>query len=340
MKFYKYFSLDSKKKMQETLSALAERYFWLAKPSEFRDIFDNPWSLSRGSGRCIFDVISTFDLGDTLSRCRNGVVGNGLLWAVQQCLGLDIAIRTCQENLRLEDGPRRINQEILRYIQYYIETRIGILSFSESDDNLFLWENFADGSRGICIEFEFTDFASIPCFIDNPYIKIEKVDYTEDFPKRISLEDIVQTSSPHKADAALLEHLFTKNEKNKNEKEYRMVKLLENDAVLSRMFHRFKISRCILGTHFPEDQLSIVSSVLPPHVEIYRASLSPSDGMLITNGMMEGTENKYTAGIDRMLTIEDNAQSVDTSNPSGTKHICPQSRGQRFIIRQLCRRTR
>lgn len=64
-------------------------------------------------------------------------------------------------------------EENLKAQQNKILTQTGCTCFSEVKDNVLLWSHYADGHKGICLEFD----TSVPLFD-----KVKEVEYSQKFP--------------------------------------------------------------------------------------------------------------------------------------------------------------
>lgn len=324
-KFYKYFSLEGQK-MTDTLSALAGMYFWLAKPSDFDDALDNPWAFSKGCGHLIFEDDSILEVSKTLK-------DRSYSYGQDNDLVLETLRRFSHDHLdEKSEGSELADYDaacLMWEYQQSVEKRIGVFSFSGSPNNPYLWDKFTPGHRGICLEFEFIPYS------DGSYPIVGDVDYVRARPRRFSLADILSEEHPENK---LRESLFEKHEMYKSESECRLVEYATDgarrlelyddmqkwdydlpgdplgDDFRFREFRHFKITKCILGIGFPCKHLDIVSSVLPPHVEIAEIVMGKNGELEL--GQPEMT-SKYTAGMDRNFTRKDNKRSIDEHNPEG-----------------------
>lgn len=349
-KFYKYFSLDGHK-MTNTLSALAGMYFWLSKPSDFEDILDNPWSFSSGSKDPIFTIRNPSEMERDWRTKRKKYTRE----MIDQSQGFDtspffsiredVVWNNCDE-LFAELGipEKKDSRWILFELQSRIEEEVGILSFSDSYDNPYLWDKFGSGHRGICIEFEF-----IPYDIGSP--EIDKVSYVKNQTRQFVLDDVLQSDSSW---MALKESLTEKHKMYKSENEYRLIEDSTNTgrhASFSdeerdmfeekenpwdfytlrfshvpsdsernfRKFRHFRIVTCILGLGFPEEHLDIVLAVIPPHVDVEWVVMDNHGNLKVSREQRDGQRVwKYRAGKDREITRKKNKRSTDLVDPYGT----------------------
>ena len=171
----------------------------------------------------------------------------------------------------------------------------GICSFSDSPLNLYLWDKYASGHRGFCLEFELTEGRE----------PIE-VKYKDNRPLRFRLDEVLRKPR------LLWDSLSVKHKKFEAEKEFRIIEHhLEADpwdqGRVSRKFREFRLTTCILGVDFPVELVDIITAVLPPHVILEKARLDPyssltgKDGELHRLGFGSGPPRKYMAGRDRKI---------------------------------------
>jgi len=107
---------------------------------------------------------------------------------------------------RWKQAEKGVRKEALHWLQH----DIGVISFSEINDNILMWSHYAGGHNGICVEFRYTDRDHADFFA-----KAQRVAYKEKLP-------IVNfyTASPIKIAKALI---LTKSVHWSYEREWRMI---------------------------------------------------------------------------------------------------------------------
>lgn len=93
-------------------------------------------------------------------------------------------------------------------------THIGMLSLSESPDNILMWSHYADGHRGLCIKCDVSQFPEV----DD---KLHKVNYEEEYPRVTEYLHAMK----HGDNEAAMRLLFTRKSKHwKYEDEWRYIR--------------------------------------------------------------------------------------------------------------------
>ncbi len=284
--FYKYFGLDCRN-WNTTLSAIAGRYFWLANPANYGDATDNPWSYSRASREPIFLYHNNILSFEVLREIYGEIKANEQDWCDDP---IRYRFAGSWEN---DSWNGKTYSKYLYELQCYFVQHIGICSFSDSFSNLYLWDKYASGHRGFCLEFEFAEREG-----QEP-IKVTEVKYEDRRPLRFKLDEVLREP------CLLWDSLSVKHKKFEAEKEFRIIVSMEGDPCdqwrYNRKFREFRVTKCILGADFPVDLVPIITAVLPPHVVMVKAGLNPysvltgKDGELYTQGFGLG----YPAGMDR-----------------------------------------
>jgi hypothetical protein len=127
---YKYRSFHSKKDKQFVQAALLDQELYFAQPTEFNDLFD-----------CNLHIKATADPVICESRLRQlnpGMSNADIAALVARELSPE---RVAEIEHQVRDGVSRANAQI------------GILSLSAKSDDLLMWSHYADGHRGLCLEF-------------------------------------------------------------------------------------------------------------------------------------------------------------------------------------------
>lgn len=144
MKLYKYFTIND-----NFYSSIEESYLWFSKPSDFNDPFDCKMNLKKSPGRA----------GEQI-------------------------VKNLSEDLRalLTSPMDRDEFAYLMMKKTYNDLRdkIGIVCFSEVNDNILMWSHYGDKHKGICIEFE-TDEIDLKNSREN--LLPSKVNYSLEFPE-------------------------------------------------------------------------------------------------------------------------------------------------------------
>ena len=189
------------------------------------------------------------------------------------------------------------------YLQSLIANAIGICSFSDSPSNRHLWDRYASGYSGFCLEFVLTETEK------KKTVEVEEVRYDNNRENQFILDEVL------KSPRVLWDTLSIKNKEFEAEKEFRIIENLEVNmlevdifgrAPYIRKFYDFRLTRCILGSYFPVEILDLIMSVLPPHVIIAQL-LADVHGKLYDKnfGTRSGFNNyEYTSGMNSKILYE------------------------------------
>lgn len=308
--FWKYFRLDSET-WATTLSAIAGRYFWLANPAAFGDVTDNPWSYSKHSRMPVFfhhNAIDRYeriwDICDKIKAKREDEKEQNVPWPDRDRSLYDPFV--CRTIDMVEGKYKQKDSYFLYDIQSIGDNEAGVFCFSNSPDNMYLWDKYASSHSGFCLGFEFTEGHGIA--------EKAKVDYKDTRQLRFDLCEVLL--SPE----ILWGSFHTKDSRFKAEDEYRIVHSLNpihldpNSPFFSerRKFREFRLTECLLGVNFPANLVDILTAALPPHVVIGKAELPYlGNGDKKINFMGFGAGNRgtyYRAGRDRRILDQLNQQ--------------------------------
>lgn len=103
----------------------------------------------------------------------------------------------------------RGNKGISKFMLESLLNKVGVSSFTTSNDNILMWAHYADSNKGICLEFDYSDKKSLSY--------IEKVIYSEKYPTANLFKDF------DRAGEELRKACITKEKKWEYEEEYRMI---------------------------------------------------------------------------------------------------------------------
>jgi hypothetical protein len=86
-----------------------------------------------------------------------------------------------QKKLQLHREAKLIEQLGIDFVLDILETTLkdglketGVLSFSESHDNILMWSHYSDGHRGFCLQLDTTTFPQSDIFV--------QMDYRDEYP--------------------------------------------------------------------------------------------------------------------------------------------------------------
>jgi hypothetical protein len=130
---------------------------------------------------------------------------------------------------------KKWQEDCLEKAKTNIRTQIGVVCFSEFFDDILMWGHYADGHRGVCIQFRHDILAKNPALL--------KVEYRAEYP---SLNDYAHT--PSSLDKMMI---TTKADKWAYEQEWRLV----FDTTTGKVFRLpdHAVSSVILGCEMPAD---------------------------------------------------------------------------------------
>jgi hypothetical protein len=129
---------------------------------------------------------------------------------------------------------------------------LGVLCLSEVPDNILMWSHYAEGHKGLCLQFENTD------------IRAQKVEYTESYP------EINYLLTPE--DNQRIFTLFTKSNHWHYEKEWRIIEYQHGSGICT--FPKEKITGVIFGSEMPPEIKKLIRQWVgdrEPHIDVYEA---------------------------------------------------------------------
>lgn len=185
---------------ERTVAMLRDCVLWYSPASRFNDPFDCRFDVALRSSKEVEQMIGDgFDrgrgaIGAALStfvammRKRSEAAGAGL--QPPRETGLAAAAKTrdpFKVTIRQEDEQGRmrkrsagglfndVQSKRMRRLHDLLDEAFGVLCLSERSDDLLLWSHYADGHRGVCIEFDVGAHADVfPC--------LHRVKYERTYP--------------------------------------------------------------------------------------------------------------------------------------------------------------
>lgn len=151
-------------------------------------------------------------------------------------------------------------------IQGKVNKRTGVLSFSESNDNALMWSHYANGHRGMSLEF---DMAKWPEKVRTGYY-LARVEYAMCRP--------LPTLTPQEQAAVetLKKIAFTKHEDWRYEKEWRMICSFKNHCDPFLRFPKDALTGVIFGLRITDEDRCLMEHVIReakyPNLTIFEAS--------------------------------------------------------------------
>jgi len=121
---------------------------------------------------------------------------------------------------------------------------MGVISFTESPQNILMWSHYADEHKGICPEFTLDDKQTLND------VAIYKVSCEPDYPE-IDFKNIWNING-------LAKILLTKSEEWKSEKELRRITMSGNEL----LDYPIPLSGIIFGLRTPESEKSLIKKIL------------------------------------------------------------------------------
>jgi hypothetical protein len=157
----------------------------------------------------------------------------------------------------------------------------GVSCFTESNDNLLMWSHYADGGRGMCLEFS---------KVENLFEKAKKVTYSDAIPK-VSLGSLLVDEQYDQ----IVDLYRTKSSHWQYESEWRVI---HETAGTNWIYETSSLVGLYFGPNVPTDLLEIVCLILAgqnPTVKLYRGKRSESEFKV------EFEEFTYISHIDAVL---------------------------------------
>ncbi len=217
-KLYKYRPWD-----EYSRAIITENELWFSAPIDFNDPFD-----------CQFPEIPATEpevarryLTVQLEKDKARAVLSGNQSHVVFC------------DLALNDIPKWTDERILKFwwadhelAKFDVLHNSSICCLSETNDNLLMWSHYAEGHKGICLEFTYT--------LENQFGKPECVVYREDY----SVHDYNDWSSIDN-ESLLVDAIYTKSVHWSYEREWRLFELRAPYGV--RYFPKELLTGVIIG---------------------------------------------------------------------------------------------
>jgi len=158
---------------------------------------------------------------------------------------------------------RKMPDFTARYQREYMHN-VGCTCFSESNNNILTWSHYADGHKGLCLEFD----TSIELFN-----KVFKVNYSDSYPN-LDFVTLITMDKKDKISEAMLEPLLTKYTCWEYEKEWRAFHQEPNKLY---GYGTTGLKSVYFGTSIDEADLEIVCLILlgqHHNINFFRASKS------------------------------------------------------------------
>lgn len=146
-KLYKYQQITPR-----NIQNITDELIWIPKPESFNDPFDCNNKL-HGKNKYFESVLH---YKDTLDIKGNEAVFQPLITFLDsEKLTEKERIKHVEEILSLEGNDESIKTKFDRYEKkiYKMRSTIGVLSLSETRDNILMWSHYANNHTGICLEF-------------------------------------------------------------------------------------------------------------------------------------------------------------------------------------------
>lgn len=142
---------------EQTLTNLLEQTLYFSSPLDFNDPYDCAISTQVGG------TLTVEEVDELLQALRTKMTPTPELLK-----GIDLLDHGERCDLLIEGATIILNNGLQ---EFYASG--GVACFTESNDNLLMWSHYANGGRGICLEFD-TGY--------DPFLKIRKVEYMSEIP--------------------------------------------------------------------------------------------------------------------------------------------------------------
>lgn len=210
LKLYKYQSLTAS---SYTLENLQNRHIWFSKPEYLNDPFDCaiPFLLK--------NIENEKDWEDgykgLLSRFQKDFSAEKATRATK--LAREKFITNGKVNQLFRDHLTEVTNKNIEENRNSIR-EFGVACFSEDFDNILIWSHYADGHKGVCLEFDANYFPF------NHGDKLQRIVYKDTYPLVHPADFLIKKIIPH-------ETLTTKSTNWDYEKEWRVIHLPGNTAL-------------------------------------------------------------------------------------------------------------
>lgn len=231
MKLYRYIRMSSKN-LERTFT---HRELYFTSPKDFNDPFDcnPPFSTTDYSEKDLRDYTR-----ETFRRCG---ISDPELEAITQKSVTSIL----QNNSAMSHIAEHFNRICLE-----VNSELGVLCLSEVRDDIFMWSHYADGHRGIVLEFDKSELLN-----KSDFVFCKQVDYENNI---VTLRDINRGNADKHAQLILLK----KAKPWKYEKEWRIIvdpsRRKDIPGCRTLTFPRHALTGVIFGWKMsPEDKYTV-----------------------------------------------------------------------------------
>lgn len=151
-------------------------------------------------------------------------------------------------------------EEMQEKIKKHFDSKLGVCCFSRSKKEILMWGHYANKHTGICVEYDFTDaYRYLPNAFLLPVIYSKKRPLVP-MAKMYDLKDnLNENKTIYKLAPYLIEGFDTKSSKWKDEKEWRLIFLGNED--MNRKIHFPCITKIITGAKISEDNFNAVKVI-------------------------------------------------------------------------------
>lgn len=164
------------------------------------------------------------------------------------------------------------HQNIMKTFNEVISNKVGILSLTTKNDNLLMWAHYANEHKGFVIEFDRKNDFLNGDLNNQIYNGLQKVNYSKERPNKFLIE-----TEWH-------EVLLTKSEEWSYEKEFRIIKQLEDADNKKGNIHLFKFPKKMIksiycGCNMIDSNIERILNIVKndselEHVEVYKSKVS------------------------------------------------------------------
>ena len=185
--------------------------------------------------------------------------------------------KDCPEELVEESyfNVRKKTKEIcekllLKHQSEFVKTR-GVTCFSERNDNLLMWAHYADGYKGMCLEFD-TNYS--------PFEKLHKVRYGLGFPL-IDVATCLDLKEKKERDSLIKDLYCHKSNDWSYEKEWR---LIHEKAGTEFVYESEALKAIYFGPEIEQEILETTCLIIQgqnPQVEFWKGCLSENEFKVI-----------------------------------------------------------
>lgn len=141
----------------QTLTNLLEQYLYFSSPLDFNDPYDCAISTQ------ICGTLTVAEVAKLVQALKSQIDPSPSLLK-----GIDLLGHDERTKLLIEGATIIFNDGLQKFL-----TTGGVACFSETNDSLLMWSHYANGGKGVCLEFDTNH---------NPFLKARRVDYTSEIP--------------------------------------------------------------------------------------------------------------------------------------------------------------